>query len=84
MLPIVLVVIGLFHVTIGAISPFCGNSTSSAIKDNDYFQLKVIIPQVGTYDLKTFGKNTPYSGKLFVVYQLHSSKWCDCISWTVL
>lgn len=65
---VVLVVIGLCHVTLGDVDPFCMTDTpDSADTNNDYFQLDVAIPQVGTYDLRTYKKFTTYSGKLFVL-----------------
>ena len=62
---VVFVVIGLFHVTT-AEEPFCKSDTSQATNDDQYFELDVNIPHVGTYPLNTFKKNTRYTGKLFV------------------
>ena len=61
---VVFVVIGLFHVTTA--EEFCRSGTSQARTDDQYFELTVGIPRVGTYSLNTFKKNTPYRGKLFV------------------
>ena len=66
--PVVLVVFGLFHVTFGTISTFCNTDTSNSTSVNDYFRLNVNIPQIGTYDLRTFTKLTSYDGKLLVVF----------------
>ena len=62
---VVLVVVGLFHVTT-AEETFCKSDTTQARIDDQYFELRVNIPTIGTYSLNTFKKHTPYSGKLFV------------------
>ena len=63
---VVCVVIGLFHVT-AAEEPFCKSNTSQARSDNQYFELTVNIPHIGSYPLNTFRKNTPYRGKIYMV-----------------
>ena len=64
---VVLVTIGLFHVSNGAFSSFCKTDPPHSSNGHDYFRLDVNIPSVGTYDLRTFNKLTSYTGKLFVL-----------------
>ena len=60
---VVLMVIGLFHVTSADFSSFCNTSVSNSRTNNQYFKLDVSIPHIGTYERSTFKKNTPYRGK---------------------
>lgn len=59
---VVLVTIGLFHVSNGAFSSFCKTDPPHSNNGHDYFKLDVNIPSVGTYDLRTFNKLTSYTG----------------------
>ena len=61
--PVVLMVIGLFHVTTANFSSFCKTNVSNPRTNDQYFELDVDIPRIGTYEQNTFKKNHEYLGK---------------------